>query len=734
MGQAGQYYQQKPKFHLVPGQKRAPGGDIKYSLPPGNKAEVVQGEYAILQPDVTIEYQDVKVHADKATVNLRTKDVTAEGHVIIDQGPNRLSGSQAIYNLDTKTGTFFNATGSMDPAMYFTGEKLEKLSETTYRLTNGVVTSCDIDNPSWSFRVKQADITLDDYAHFRDLTFRAHRLPIFWAPRLVWPTKHDRARGFLMPRILLTELPGRANPSPASLGNRLELGYFIPIGDSQDTTLYADLNTRGYNGLGVNYRYRPKQNVKLGDLTAYTVHDALNKRQQWRYEYQHSQDNLPGGFRGVVDAEDFSDLEFFRRYERDPRIHTQSQIYSSAYLTKNTNRFSFNFLSDRRDLVLGRIDPTQPLLKQRYVQLPTALFRLYPNRIADTPFYLSLESSASHLMTSGLTAAPNANYMRGDLFPTLSMQIRTPAWFSVRPEISARETFYSESLDPMNPTQTVQQSLERFYAQGQVEIVGPSFSRVFNDSLGGFSKFKHVIEPRFRYLYTSNVNDQDRIIRFDTVDSPFLPIGESLEYSLTQRLIGKEAGENGNAREVLSFQLRQTATLSSPVTVAQQTATSGNRLSPLTAALHVNPYQSITLDATTTLGNLSHKIDQTSLSANLVGTGTQQDKYLSFTWFASFQHNLPNVPSVMTSNGSSQIRVNTGSSLLHDRIRADVQLNFDAKQGTFLEQRYLIGGNASCYGIAFEYRRYLVYDPIQRPASSFGLAVSLKNVGTIATH
>lgn len=733
MGQAGQYYKQNTKFRLVQSTKRAEGGEIKWSLPKGNKVEMVQGEYAILQPDVTIEYQDVKVHADKATVNLRTKDVTAEGHVIIDQGPTRLAGSQAVYNLDTKTGTFFNAVGSMDPSIYFTGEKLEKLSENTYRLTNGIFTSCDIDNPSWSFRVRQADVTLDDYAHFRDLTFRAHRVPIFWAPRLVWPTKHDRARGFLMPRILLTEFPGRANPAPNSLGNRLELGYFIPIGQSMDTTLYADLNTRGYNGLGVNFRYRPTDDVKLGDFSAYGVHDALAKREQWRYNYKHSQENLPGGFRGVIDAQDFSDLDFFRRYERDPEIHTQSQIYSSAYVTRNTNHFSLNILSDRRDIVLGRLTPTSALLKQRYVQLPTAQMRLYPNRIAETPFYLSFESSASHLMTSGLTGTPNANYVRADLFPTLSMQIRTPAWFSIRPQISARETFYSDSLATANPTRATGDSLSRFYAQGQVELVGPSFSRVFNESIGGFTKFKHVIEPRFRYLYTSNVNDQERILRFDTVDSPFLPIGESVEYSLTQRLIGREAGENGNAREVLSFALRQTATISRPQTTATPTPVNSQRLSPLFASLHVNPYQSITLDATATLGNVSRRIDQTSLSANLIGTGSQQDKYLSFTWFASFQHNQPNVPA-FGSNDSSQIRLNTGSSLLHERIRADVQLNFDAKQGTFLEQRYLIGGNASCYGIAFEYRRYLVYDPIQRPASSFGLAVSLKNVGTIATH
>src|SRR6266566_4495786 len=56
---------------------------------------------------------------------------------------------QAIFNLDTKTGTFFHASGSMEPAIYFTGEKLEKLDEEKYRLTNGILTSCDLDSPAW---------------------------------------------------------------------------------------------------------------------------------------------------------------------------------------------------------------------------------------------------------------------------------------------------------------------------------------------------------------------------------------------------------------------------------------------------------------------------------------------------------------------------------------------------------------------------------------------------------
>jgi LPS-assembly protein len=736
MGPAGRYYSpQKPKFKVTMGVKKS-GGDVKIShLTPGGRDEYVRDEYAIFEKDVLVEYQDIQIHADKITANLKTKDVVAEGHVILDQGPTRLSGDHIVFNLDSKTGTFFNATGSLKPDMYFVGDKIERLSEDHYRLTNGMFTSCDLDKPSWSFHVAEADVTLDDYAHMKDVTFRAHDIPLIFTPRLVWPTKSDRSRGFLIPRVMFS----------STYGDRLELGYFVPFGDSADATFYGDVNDKGYNGGGINIRYRPSDNIKHGDLSTYVVHDPETGRNEWRYNYQHSQNNLPGGFRGVVDVEDISNLEFFRRFSHDPRLHTLSQIYSSAYLTKNTSTYSLNLLTDRRDILLGNVDPNDPFkppARQRFEQLPSLQFRLYPNRIGESPFYYSLESSMSHLATSGLVNGPQANFYRADFFPTLSMQLHTPPWLSIRPQVSVRETYYSDALsdtsvaNPFGPQSTVKQAVERFYAQGQVEVVGPSFSKVYNESIGGFTKFKHVIEPRFRYLYTTNVNDQDRIIRFDTVDSPFLPIvRNSVEYSLTQRLIGREAGAGGSSREVASFSLTQSVSLGNQFTTANagglSTVPQQGKFTPLVAGLHVNPYSSITLDASATISNISHQIAQTSLSANLLGTGTRADKYLSFTWFSSFKEPPVNG---FSADGSSQIRLNTGSSLLSNRLRADVQLNFDAHKGKFLEQRYLIGGTASCYGVALEYRRYLVYVPTEKPESSIGFSISLKNIGSVGLH
>jgi LPS-assembly protein len=719
--------QQRPKFKFIPGPKPG-GGEVKIAVGPQGTIEAQKDEYSILQGDVVIEYQDIKLQSDKVTYNLKTRDVVADGHVIIDQGPTRVTATQAIYNLDTKTGTFFNATATMDPAMYFSGDRIEKVDEDTYRMTNGVFTSCDLDHPAWSFHVGSADVTLDDYARMNNIQFRARGLPIFWAPRLIWPTKRDRSQGFLIPRARFTD----------KFGVRLESGYFLPIGDSADATVYADVSSKEYFGAGIDLRYVPSENVKIGDFRAKAVNNAHvaaldsagnpteTSRIEWKYQFRHAQENLPGGFRGVVDVQDYSNLNFFREYDDDPQLHTLSNIYSSAYLTRNRPTYSLNILSDRRDyeLASGR---------QRYEQLPSLQLRMYPQRIPNTPLYFSMESSSSRLRSGGVdnnnVRTVDADYLRTDVFPTLSLKLRTPAWLSIKPQISVRETYYSASRDAFGKIDD-SESVERTYAQGQVEVVGPSFSRVYNHPAGGFTKFKHVVEPRVRYVYTTDVENQDRILRFDSVDSPFLPIvQDSVEYSLTHRLIGKEPGENGNAREVLSFSLRQSAALSDPFPRAGSTFEGEHTFTPLISTLRFNPYQSVTLDANAAFGNVSHQLDQISLSANLVGTGERADKYLRFTYFAAFD------PPGLTDAGSSQIRIDTGSWVVRDRLRADVQLNFDAKNGKFLEQRYLTGWTGSCYGIALEYRRYVVFGGLSDVNfSSYGIAVTLKNVGTIGSH
>lgn len=692
-----QFSAPKSKFSFDFGARKQ-GGTVAIKA---DRQEYVREDYAVLEGNVVVTYQDIKISADRVTWNQKTNDVQAEGNVILDQGPQRLSAKRLFFNLDSKSGTLFEASGYVDPSIYFTGEKIEKVDERTYRLTNGVFTSCELDDPAWAFHLGSGVVTVDDYARLKDLSFRVKRAPVIWTPYIVWPTKRDRAQGFLVPKV------GLSNRFGAYLGN----AYFIPVGQTADATLFADLYSKGYFGGGVEARYVPNNDVK-GNVEAYAVRDAENKKIEWRYDVRHTQENLPGGFRGVVDVEDFSSLDFFQRFSRDFDLNTKSNIYSSAYLTRNRGNHAINLRAEKREHFLGTTTNV-------FEQLPSLEYRIYPNQLGNTPFYFSLESSAAHLRTS----LGGANYYRADIFPTVSMQLRTPAWLSVKPQLSLRETYYTSSFDETRNISD--EEISRTYAQGQVEVVGPSLSRIFAGNLGGFNRFKHVVEPRVRYLYTSGVDreDQQRVIPFDTVDSPFLPIvRDTVEYSLTQRLLAKEAKEGSSAREIVSLTVRQTASLSKPINDVPGTIT-GDRFTPLSVTAHINPYQSISLDANASFGNRSKELDQASLSANINGPA---NSYVALTWFASFANLTPN------GNDSSQFRVNAGAPVWRDKIRADVQLNFDASRNEFLEQRYMIGTHASCYSVALEYRDFPAFRLGEAPdrTRDYHLSVSLKNVGT----
>ncbi|HVT44127.1 MAG TPA: putative LPS assembly protein LptD [Thermoanaerobaculia bacterium] len=697
-GPGDRFYKDQSSFSLkLPQAQR--GGAVRWTVGADGRQEFVRDEYVILESEVKIYYQDIVMSADKISLNLKTKDAVAEGNVVLDQGPRRLSANRIVYNLDSERGTLFEAKGSFEPSVYFIGEKIEKIDEDTFVLTNGIFTSCDIEDPSWSFKLKRGVITLDDYARLTNISFRARRAPLLWLPYIVWPTKRERSQGLLIPK------PGFSS----RFGSFIKTAYFVPFGDSADTTISAEAYSKGYYALGTETNYVPSTATK-GQVLGYVVRDPETNDLEWKYEYRHTQDDLPGGFRGVVDVRDYSNLDFFQRFERRFELNTLSNIYSSAYLTRNRSNYSINLRADRREHFLGQES-------RIFEQLPSLELRTYPNRVGKSPLYFSLESSAAHLRTN-----LGADYYRTDLRPTLTLQLETPPWFSIKPQLSLRQTYYTSTLDPATQ-QITDDSLNRFYAQGEVELVGPSFSRVFSREIANFARFKHVIEPRVKYIHTTDVEDQNRVIRFDTVDSPFLPLVPDLaEYSITQRIIGKEKGENTSARDLMSFTIRQSVALSGHFQSFASGSLRENRFTPVTLTAHINPYQRITIDASASIGNETRRLDQSSLSANLSG----KNSYMNLTWFATYRR-----PG-QTFGGSSQVRLATGFPIIAEKLRADAQLNYDATRGTFLEQRYIVGFFASCYTVSLEYRDFLQLRGAVQPVRGrdYQLSIGLKNVGT----
>lgn len=80
---------------------------------------------------VEIHFRDVVVHAERLSLDRDTMTVQAEGDVVFDQGPQRISGQRVDFDLEQRTGTFWQATAFVHPDYYFRGMSSRRPGPTT---------------------------------------------------------------------------------------------------------------------------------------------------------------------------------------------------------------------------------------------------------------------------------------------------------------------------------------------------------------------------------------------------------------------------------------------------------------------------------------------------------------------------------------------------------------------------------------------------------------------------
>ncbi|HET9228596.1 MAG TPA: LPS assembly protein LptD [Thermoanaerobaculia bacterium] len=667
--------------------------------------EYVRDNYAVLTGNVKVKYQDVDLQADRAEIDLLTKIVTATGHVIVDQGPRRMSGDTLEYDLDTKTGNLTNATAHVAPDYYFSGTQLAKISENQYTVENGVFTSCSQEVPDWSFRLSSALVEVDGYAHVRNASMRAKKLPIFYTPYILWPVKSDRTSGLLIPNI------GYSDRRGASLG----LAYFQTIGRSYDTTFHLDLYSEEFLGIGNDFRYRPTEGTR-GQLILFAIRDPeeiVDEEWRWKAEWNHETTDLPAGMRGVVNFLDFSDFNFFRDFERDFDRNTLRFIDSRAFATGNWGPHLLNILINSRETFVGSGEEDIRVEQRR---LPEVEYRLRSTRLGSLPLYGQFEGSASFLDL----VRPDTyegQYGRVDVFPQLTMPIRSVPWFNLSLTAGERVTWYSDSLNSLG-TAFDGEALTRAVPFGNSEIVGPSFSRIFGGAFG-FDRFKHVVEPRWTYTYLGDIDEDNEIPLFDEVDN--LRSTNQGRFAFVNRVLGK-TGE-GSAREVFLFELSQRFSFDD----TQPLQRSNNGLiesteGPIEALVRLNPTERTSVKFQADYSTLFSNLASTELSGELGIGPVSAGNNIAVTWFTRFNPET-------TESQSNQLRVGGTLGLLKN-IRIEAGINYDFEQQLLQQQRWILHFTQQCYGIRLEWRDFRAGTGPNTRDKDFRFSLSLKNVGT----
>jgi LPS-assembly protein len=671
--------------------------------------EYKRDDYAVLSGKVRIRYQDVDLQADRAEIDLNTKIVTATGNVIVDQGPRRMSGATAEFDLDTKTGTLSEATAHVSPDYYFSGDQIAKIDDDVYTVDNGIFTSCSQETPDWSFRLGTARVEVEQYAQIRNASLRAKKLPVFYTPYILWPVKRDRASGFLIPNI------GYSDRRGAELG----LAYYQTLGRSYDTTFHVDLFSQEYLGLGNEFRYRPSEGTR-GSFIGYAIRDPLAEQFEqdewrWKLEWNHVTNDLPLGMRGVVNYQDFSDFNFFRDFERDFDRNTLRFLDSRAFVTGNWGPHLLNFLVNDRETFVSFADTVD----QR--KLPEVEYRLRSTRLGRTPLYLQFQGSASYLDLSR-PGAYEGSYGRVDAFPQLTLPIRSFPWLSLSVSGGGRLTYYTDSVNgtaTVFPTAFTGESLDRILPAASAQIVGPSFSRVFDWKVGDYARFKHIIEPRFTYNFLDEIDEEDagRFPLFDEVDT--LASGNSGRVALINRVLAKPEGTRANAREIFLFELsrRYSFDREQPLIIS---STDRSTAGPLEALARFNPSDVTSIKLEASYDTLSKGLDSTGLSGSY---GSRKGDFVGLTWYTRYNTEIGDAT-------SDQIRLFGGLTIWPQKLRLEAQVNYDVKEAFLQSQRYILNWTEQCYGVRLELRDFRASEGSTIRDKDFRFSLSLKNVGT----
>ena len=119
-----------------------------------------------LRGQAEIHYGTYTLYADAVDYDSDTGNATAEGHVVLDGGPNdeHVEATHGAYNVRTESGRFEHVTGTAGLRMRgkrfvltspnpvaFTGKVVEKTGPDRYLVYDGTITTCELPRPKWEF-------------------------------------------------------------------------------------------------------------------------------------------------------------------------------------------------------------------------------------------------------------------------------------------------------------------------------------------------------------------------------------------------------------------------------------------------------------------------------------------------------------------------------------------------------------------------------------------------------
>ncbi len=499
--------------------------------------------------NVDAHYGIYRMQADEITIYEAENKMVAIGSVIFDQGDDqRITGARAVWNYKTKLGTFEDSTGFTNQTndgtvIYFTAERVERVSLTEIVVIKGKFTACVEAVPKWSFTADRASIKLNDRLRLKNGRFRVKDIPLLIVPFASISIK-DKARssGFLTPTVGYS---GRK-------GLRISTAYYQTLGDSADVTFRGDLYSKRGFGYGLDLRTRANSRsffnagfYAVKDRVLGPKADATHPDQGGSIVYAEGVHYFPNGFTAAADFRLTSSLAFRQEFSDGIQQIISPIENSQVFINKSWNDYTLNILARAQVISI-------PNVREKTRNLPSINFEKRPSMPSFLHgVYFSFKTSLEGVsrreevddlglyrrMTGHDPIVTPSAVQRFDIYPQVILPLYTK-YFTFTTTAAARVTYYSNSFDALR--RVISKDVVRKYGEFTFDVRPVALAKNYYGKNDKF-RFRHVIEPYLTYRLVRGVDNFNRIIRFDHVDT--ITNTNEIEYGIINRFYTRRYGE-----------------------------------------------------------------------------------------------------------------------------------------------------------------------------------------------
>ena len=518
--------------------------------------------------NVDVRFGIYRLQADKITLKEAEDKMYAEGSVVFDQGDDqRITGARGTWNLKTKLGNFEDSTGFTNQTndgtvIYFTADKVERTALDTVVVTKGKFTACDEAVPKWSFTADEATIKFNDKVKLKNGKFRVKDVPLIPLPYASIPIKErDRASGFLTPTVGFS----------GNKGLRISTAYFQTLGKSADVTIRGDVYSSRGIGYGLDFRTRANSRsffnfgfFAVKDRIFGAKADADHPDQGGSIVYAEGVQYFSNGFTAVADLRITSNLAFRQVFSDGVQQIISPIEVSQAFINKSWNNYTLNLLARSQVISIPNVTiSTRNLPSIHFEKRPAMLSFLdgvyfsFKSSVEGVSRREQVADIAAYRAQTGTDPVVTPVLgQRFDIYPQVTVPLYT-RYFNFTATGAMRFTYYSNSFNDMR--QVVGRDVIRKYGEFEFDIRPVALAKNYYGKNNAF-KFRHVIEPFVTYRYIKGVNNFNKIIRFDQLDT--ISDTNEVEFGVANRIYTRRFAEavTEEAQRQLSESLAATGT------------------------------------------------------------------------------------------------------------------------------------------------------------------------------